>query len=90
MGCTSLGMEAQRELRGWMDQDLERCRSAIKIPMSTSAEESSVTFGDDGGWGECERQVWMMVEGGIARSHPSASSSQAIGVRFCEAAREKK
>ncbi len=40
-----------------MDQDLERCRSAIKIIMSTSAEESSVTFGDDGGWGECGRQV---------------------------------
>jgi len=70
-----------------MDQDLERCRSAVKTPMSTSAEESSVTFGDDGGWGEYERQVWMMVEGGIARSHPSASSSQAIGVqvvRGCE------
>ncbi len=32
----------------------------------------------------------MMVKGGIARSHPSASSSQAIGVRLCEAARDKK
>ncbi len=58
-----------------MDQDLERCRSAVKTPMSTSAEESSVTFGDDGCWGEYERQVWMMVKGGIVRSHPSASSS---------------
>ncbi len=49
MGCNSLGKEVLRELRGWIDQDLERCRSAVKTPMSTSAEESSVTFGDDGG-----------------------------------------
>jgi len=32
-----------------MDQDPERCRNAVKIPLSTSAKESSVTFGDDGG-----------------------------------------